>query len=87
MQIFNKLLKIFQKSLMSTFLLNVSLNRNFGLEWNSCIKFCLMFPPRTKILESLLVQLYITVNCTRGVQYLNERKMGMHFYVIILILM
>ena len=30
MQIFYKLFKIFQKSLMSTFLLNVPLNRNFG---------------------------------------------------------
>ena len=46
-----------------------------------------MFPPRTIILESLLVQLYIVhYSCTRAVQYLNERKMGMQFYVIILIL-
>ena len=44
-----------------------------------------MFPPRTKILESLLVQLYIYnlhYCCTRAVQYLNERQIGMQFYVI-----
>ena len=44
-------------------------------------------PPQTKILESLLVQLYIVhYSCIRAVQYLNERKMGMQFYVIKLIL-
>ena len=33
------------------------------------MKFCPMFPPRTKILESLLVQLYIVhYSCTREVR-------------------
>ena len=72
---------------MSTFLLNVPLTKilrchcTTGLEWNSCMKFCSMFPPRTKILELLLVQLYIVhYSCTRAVQYLNERKMGMQIF-------
>ena len=81
---------------MSIFLLNAHPpNQNFGdancstgFECNSCMKFCPMFPPRTKILESQLVQLYIEhYCCTRAVQFLNERKMGMQFYVIILILL
>ena len=40
------------------------------------------------VLFKILVQLYIVHHsCTRAVQYLNERKMGMQFYVIILILL
>ena len=50
---FNKIFKIFQKSLMSLFLLNVPLSEpkfcrrhcSTGLEWNSCMKFCSLFSP------------------------------------------
>ena len=57
MQIFIKFFKIFQKPLMSTFVLNVPPGPKFrwrhcstGLERNSCIKLFSMFPLRTKIL-------------------------------------
>ena len=50
--------------------------------------FLLNVRPRTKILESPLVHLYIVhYSCTMAVQLLKERKMGMQFYVIILILL
>ena len=75
---------------MSTFLLNVPPYTEIlamPLQYRTWVEFMYEIvsyvPPRTKILESLLVQLYIVhYSCTRAVQYLNERKMGMQFYVI-----
>ena len=63
---FYKFFKIFQKSLMSRFVLNVfsqpkSWRRHCstGLERNSCMNFFLMFPPPTKILAPPLYTVYI----------------------------
>ena len=45
-----------------------------GLERNSCMKFCTMFLPRTRIIESLRYNCNVHYSCTSAVQYLNERK-------------
>ena len=59
----------------------------FEIDWNLCIKFCLMVYNRSLILQSLLVELCILhLSCTRSVQYLHEQKMGMKFYVIIILI-
>ena len=70
-QIFNKIFKIFQKFLMSPFcwmspLPEPKFLRRYcstRLEWNSCMKFCPRFPPpRTKILEPLLLFMYTWIS-------------------------
>ena len=62
-------------------------NCSTGLEWNSYIQFCPMFPLEPKFwsrywYNCTLYSVHVHYSCTRAVQYLNERKMGMQFYVI-----
>ena len=81
---------------MNTFLLNVAPNQNFGdaiavqdlsgIYVENFVRFSLS-NQNPGVVTGETVHCRVHYSCTRAVQYLKERKMGMQFYVIILILM